>query len=228
MKKENLIAVIGDIHGCFYTLQKLFESIKNECTQVFTVGDLIDRGPYSKEVVQFCIDNNLMPVRGNHEDMLINAIGNSSDIPAKREQNIDLYFSNRGDKTQKSYINSRDKKDFDVFKKEMQSNGHLKWIKNLPLKYESKVLVITHAGIIEDGDEQSILWNRDIPKRLNKLQIFGHTSIKEVDYVGEYFVNIDTACVYGNKLTALILEKSTAKFIDIVQEELNSLDKVLI
>lgn len=228
MKKENLIAVIGDIHGCYYTLQRLFENIQNECTQVFTVGDLIDRGSYSKEVVQFCIDNNFMPVRGNHEDMLINAIGNTSDISAKREQDIDLYFSNRGDKTQKSYINSGDKKDFDIFKKEMKSNGHLRWIKNLPLKYESKVLVITHAGIIEGGDEQSILWNRDIPKRLKKLQVFGHTSIKEVDYVEEYFVNIDTACVYGNKLSALILEKSTAKIIDIVQEKLNSQDKVLV
>ena len=62
---------------------------------------------------------------------------------------------------------------------------------------------------------------------LRNLQIFGHTSIEEVDYVEEYFVNIDTACVYGNKLSALILEKSTAKIIDIVQEELNSQDKLL-
>ena len=228
MKKESLVAVIGDIHGCYYTLINLFEKIKNECSQVFTVGDLIDRGHYSKEVVQFCIDNNIMPVRGNHEDMLINAIENSSENYAKKEQDIDLYFYNGGDKTQKSYINSREKKDFDVLEKELQMNGHLKWIKSLPLKYESKVLVISHAGIIEGGDEQTILWNRDIPTRLDKLQIFGHTSIEEVDCVEEYFVNIDTACVYGNKLTALILEKSTAKIIKIVQEELNFQDKVLI
>ncbi|MBL7128637.1 MAG: serine/threonine protein phosphatase [Ignavibacteria bacterium] len=227
MKKESRVAVIGDIHGCYYTLLNLFERIKDECSQVFTVGDLIDRGHYSKEVVQFCIDNNIMSVRGNHEDMLINAIGNSGNISAKRQQDIDLYFYNGGDKTQKSYINSRYKKDFDILKRELQSNGHLKWIKSLPLKYESKVLVISHAGIIECGDEHTILWNRDIPTRLNKLQIFGHTHLDEVDYVEEYFVNIDTACVYGNKLSALILEKSTAKIIDIVQEELNSQDKLL-
>ncbi|MFC2093657.1 metallophosphoesterase family protein [Bacteroidota bacterium] len=227
MKKESRVAVIGDIHGCYYTLLNLFERIKDECTQVFTVGDLIDRGHYSKEVVQFCIDNNIMPVRGNHEDMLINAIGNSGNISAKREQDIDLYFYNGGNKTQKSYINSKHKKDFDVFKKELKSNGHLNWIKSLPLKYESKVLVISHAGIIEGGDEQTILWNRNIPSRLKKLQIFGHTHLDEVDYIEEYFVNIDTACVYGNKLSALILEKSTAKIIDIEQEELNSQDKLL-
>ena len=128
MKKESRVAVIGDIHGCYYTLLNLFERIKDECTQVFTVGDLIDRGHYSKEVVQFCIDNNIMPVRGNHEDMLINAIGNSGNISAKREQDIDLYFYNGGNKTQKSYINSKHKKDIDVFKKE------LKHRKNHPLR----------------------------------------------------------------------------------------------
>ena len=228
MKKENLVAVIGDIHGCYYTLLNLFERIKDDCSQVFTVGDLIDRGHYSKDVVQFCIDNNIMPVRGNHEDMLINAIGNSWGNSAKREQDIDLYFHNGGNITQKSYINSKYKKDFDDFEKELRSNGHLKWIKSLPLKYESKVLEISHAGIVEGGDEQTILWNRDSPTRLNKLQIFGHTSIEEVDYIEDYFVNIDTACIYGNKLSALILEKSTAKIIDIVEEELNSRDKVLI
>jgi hypothetical protein len=45
---------------------------------IYTVGDLIDRGLDSKSVIQFCIDNNIKPVMGNREDMLIRAIRKSN------------------------------------------------------------------------------------------------------------------------------------------------------
>jgi len=225
MEQEKTIAIIGDVHGCLYTLKSLFENIKDRCTKIFSVGDLIDRGPYSKEVVQFCIDNNIMPVRGNHEDMLLKAIENTSGNFWNRSKDIDLYFYNGGDKAQKSYINSRSQNDFDIFKKELESNGHLEWIKSFPLRYESKVLVISHAGIIDGGDDYSIFWNRDVPAKLDKIQIFGHTSIEDIDYFEDHYVNIDTSCVYGNKLSALLIDKSTSKIVDIVQEELNLKDR---
>lgn len=226
MEQEKIIAVLGDIHGCLHTLNSLFEKIKDRCEEIFSVGDLIDRGPYSKEVVQFCIDNNVMPVRGNHEDMLLKAIENSDENLWNTSKEIDLYFYNGGDKAQKSYIGSKSRNDFNNFKKELESNGHLEWIKSFPLKYESKVLVISHAGIIEGGDDISILWNRDVPAKLDKIQIFGHTPIENVDYIEDHYVNIDTACVYGNKLSAILIEKSTAKIIDIVQEELKPNDRI--
>jgi serine/threonine protein phosphatase 1 len=228
MEQENIIAVVGDIHGCLHTLTNLFNNIKDRCVEIFSVGDLLDRGPYSKEVIEFCMKNKIMPVRGNHEDMLINAAENSSNSVWNNKQDINLYFYNGGDKTQKSYINSKSQKDFDILKKELESHGHLEWIKSFPLRFESKVLVISHAGIIEGGDDQTILWNRDIPAKLDKLQIFGHTPLEEIDYVEGYFVNIDTACVYGNKLSAILLEKSTAKVVDIIQEEINHRDKVTV
>ena len=50
-----MVAVIGDIHGCFHTLKKLYALIlkKYPDIPVCAVGDLVDRGKYSYEVVEF-------------------------------------------------------------------------------------------------------------------------------------------------------------------------------
>ncbi|MCZ7612088.1 MAG: metallophosphoesterase [Ignavibacteriaceae bacterium] len=50
-----MVAVIGDIHGCFHTLRKLYDLIltKYPDIPVCAVGDLVDRGKFSYEVVEF-------------------------------------------------------------------------------------------------------------------------------------------------------------------------------
>ena len=50
-----MIAVIGDIHGCYYTLKELYYKIKNSypSAEIFSVGDLLDRGHYCLETVEF-------------------------------------------------------------------------------------------------------------------------------------------------------------------------------
>lgn len=49
MKK---IACISDVHGCYHTLMALLMQIPSEYEIVF-LGDLVDRGPRSKQVVDF-------------------------------------------------------------------------------------------------------------------------------------------------------------------------------
>ena len=69
---------IGDIHGCSNTLKGLLEEkirIRAE-DQIIFVGDYIDRGPDSKGVLDYVIGlrekvSNLVFIRGNHEEMLI-------------------------------------------------------------------------------------------------------------------------------------------------------------
>ena len=55
-----MIAVIGDIHGCYLTLVELYEQIlkKYPDIKVYSVGDLVDRGNKSFEVMEFIIENN--------------------------------------------------------------------------------------------------------------------------------------------------------------------------
>jgi serine/threonine protein phosphatase 1 len=62
--------IIGDIHGCFSRVEKVLELIKfnSEVDRLFSVGDLIDRGPESERVVEWLDKPWFHAVRGNHED----------------------------------------------------------------------------------------------------------------------------------------------------------------
>lgn len=66
--------VVGDIHGRYETFLSLLEEIdyNEETDMIYSVGDLIDRGPKSVEVVKFFQQPNTWAVLGNHEQMVIN------------------------------------------------------------------------------------------------------------------------------------------------------------
>lgn len=222
---ENIIAVIGDIHGCINTLKKLYESILKYDCKVYSVGDLIDRGNFSKEVVQFCIDENIHPVRGNHEQMLLDAIANYRNFIKEGENGysqldlcgeLDTFYINKGYKTQISYTGTSDRKNFYKLEEKLIELGHLEFLKKLPIKIEFENIVITHAGIIEGMPEINMLWNREIPDKIGKLQVFGHTPHSNVATDGKNCVNVDTGCVYGEKLTAAIIDLNTAEIKDII------------
>jgi serine/threonine protein phosphatase 1 len=72
--------VIPDIHGCGLTFSRLLERVigLQRSDTLFLLGDTIDRGPRSREVLDTIRDLQLggydvRPVRGNHEEMLINS-----------------------------------------------------------------------------------------------------------------------------------------------------------
>ena len=58
--------IIGDVHGEFDSLKALKDKLPQNANLVF-VGDLVDRGKKSKEVIDFVKDNNYLCVLGNHE-----------------------------------------------------------------------------------------------------------------------------------------------------------------
>lgn len=69
---------IGDIHGCYRSLAALEAHVKiSSKDRLITLGDYVDRGPDSKSVIQWLIDRdadgNLIPLRGNHEVMMLAA-----------------------------------------------------------------------------------------------------------------------------------------------------------
>jgi serine/threonine protein phosphatase 1 len=64
------IYLIGDVHGCYDTLIALIAQLPENAKIIFC-GDLIDRGPKSKQVINFVRENGHYCVMGNHEDMMI-------------------------------------------------------------------------------------------------------------------------------------------------------------
>jgi serine/threonine protein phosphatase 1 len=204
--------IIGDIHGCLDNLNNLLNKIFSNITETDTIiflGDYIDRGPSSYDVIELLIDlskkYNTVFLKGNHEDMLLKYISGILDF-----QN---YFDNGGMATLRSY---REKHGSSVIPPE-----HELFYGNLLQYYEAKDFIAVHAGLnpkINNIAEQSsyeMLWIRQefyrSSRKWEKTIIFGHTpcSILHGENKNVYFnesnniIGIDTGACYGGLLTCL-------------------------
>ena len=72
--------VVGDLHGMFHTLEALMETVKFDTStdRLFSVGDLVDRGPESKRVVEFLNQPWFFAIQGNHEQLLLQSEASES------------------------------------------------------------------------------------------------------------------------------------------------------
>lgn len=75
--------MVGDIHGHFKLLTAALNKLdfNTELDRIFSVGDLIDRGPDSIDILNWLEKPWFHAVRGNHEQMLIDCISGHGDIP---------------------------------------------------------------------------------------------------------------------------------------------------
>ncbi len=213
-----MVAVIGDIHGCFNTLKKLVGEIRNKYPGIllYCVGDLVDRGNFSYEVIEYVIAENIKFTPGNHDYMFYYFVHE----PFSGMGTAWLY--NGYESTMQSYNDRYEK-----------INEHLEIIKNAPLYFNLEDCFICHAGIsaflkrklptnilgdIEKFDkvivdeletDEGILWTRNKLLDLGKLQIVGHTRKNEVEHNKDNnTAYIDTSVYTRNKLTAIIVQKS--------------------
>lgn len=227
-----MVAVIGDIHGCLNTLQNLVLNIhRNYPTiEIYCVGDLIDRGNFSYEVVEFVNSEKIKFTPGNHDLMMYYFIKHPTNEIGRP------WPHNGYEPTLISYN--------DHFEK---LNAHLDFIINSPLYYNLNDCFISHAGIsrhmknqlpknfAEDLDsleqtvkanlnkEEGILWTRDTLLNIGKLQVVGHTIKKEIIHSEKTnALYIDTGAFLGNKLSAVIVQNNNV--IEILEEKTNKED----
>lgn len=212
--------VIGDVHGEFDSLRLLVNKLPQNSTLIF-VGDLVDKGKKSKEVIEFIRKNNFSCVLGNHEEMMIDYCENFiSKYPNIHYMDtIALWIRNGGKETLLSYsLIEIDKHDGKLLIVENEENfrqlvDDIKWLKTLPLyieldkKKKDKPIVISHAPLADvwhlkgDKNKQNTfreyaLWNRKNPKEdVPIFNIFGHTIIQKID-ISKHYINVDTGCYY--------------------------------
>lgn len=69
---ERVCAIFGDVHGEADLLRELIRKIKEKYpeAELYSVGDLIDRGPKSREVLEVCIQEKIQAIIGNHDQYL--------------------------------------------------------------------------------------------------------------------------------------------------------------
>jgi serine/threonine protein phosphatase 1 len=163
--------IIGDVHGHFDSLVRLLDTIApGSDDQVYFLGDLIDRGPDSAKVVEFAIKSGYFCLRGNHEQMLLDVLGNGQQISSQIFQN---WLYSGGHATLASY-------DRNI------PQDHIDWIKSLPLYLDLGNIWLVHAGVhprltLEEQTADQFCWIRDEflsmtqPYFKDKLIIVGHT-----------------------------------------------------
>lgn len=210
MKSLENIFIIGDVHGCYHTLMKLVAQLPQGAKLIF-VGDLCDRGYYTKEVIEFIIQNNHASILGNHDFYMIEHMLECM-AGAKVRWNEESYMG--GHATLASYGG-----DYELV------HRHLAFLKSLPQYIKLDRYFITHAFCMpyykrrddaskshammvnRPSDEAKWCWDWEEGWReYEVLNIFGHDSKDEV-VAGENFIGIDTGCVYGGRLTALQLHE---------------------
>jgi len=203
--------IIGDIHGYLDRLENLIAKLgplTGDDDMLIFLGDYIDRGPCSYEVIEFVMSLSMkyqvIFLRGNHEDMLMKYLAGLD-----REG---LYLYNGGGATIRSY--KRHMGDF------ILPESHMEFYNNLRSYYEGEDFIAVHGGLdpgvdsMELQDEHELIWIREefilADKRWDKTIIFGHTPTQFITgesavYVDESrnIIGIDTGVIFGKQLSCI-------------------------
>jgi len=178
--------------------------IDMDTDRLLFIGDYVDRGPSSYEVVEYLVNLRrrfpaVVFLRGNHEDMLLNYLSGEDRL---------TFLMNGGRLTLEDYLNHA----------RGTGNGpippeHRQFFDQLRLYHETDDYIFVHAGLqpkvpLEKQDPRDLVWIRqkfiysdyDFGKRV----IFGHTPFNE-PFVAANKIGIDTGAVYGNRLTCVKL-----------------------
>ncbi len=198
--KQNRLFAIGDIHGCFKPLKKLVEDKigLNKSDTLVLLGDYIDRGKQSKEVIDFIImlrqnGYRIVTLKGNHEDMLLKTYENKA--------NLRLWLYNGGKTTMKS---------FGLHSVKNIPKDYMTFFKNLEYYYSEGNYLFVHAGFDDSAadpfaDKYTMMWEDQDqythPELKNKTIIHGHHAITAGEFderlrTNPQVIDLDTGCVY--------------------------------
>lgn len=197
---------IGDVHGCAHELGDLLDRIGPTASdRVYFVGDLVARGPNSRGVLKLYREVNGKGVIGNHEARILHV----------RQARL---AGERGPPIGPSH------------EAVVQELDDAEWalIASLPLHLDvpEHDVRIVHAGIhpgrpFEDQDAWTLLHIRSVngdgtasdkpgdaswseSYRASPHIVFGHDARRGLQ-LRKHATGLDSACVYGNSLTALVL-----------------------
>jgi diadenosine tetraphosphatase ApaH/serine/threonine PP2A family protein phosphatase len=194
--------VIGDIHGCYDELVSLLEKVAlGSDDRVVAVGDLVVKGWKNREVLDLFIeDRRFSAVLGNHDRALVRYLRGKKDslkdaqekVLAELEENLDRYFL---------------------------------FLQSLPPMIDLGSHLVVHAGVrpgvalakqkVSELTEIRTLGKKNPASRKGvpwydvydgeRVVLFGHWPASEPRR-GPRAIGLDTGCVYGNRLTAYIVE----------------------
>ena len=201
---------IGDVHGCSRELAELLEKVgPGQGDRVVFVGDLVARGPDTAGVLRLMREVGGVSVRGNHEERLLS----SRRARRKGETGPRLGASHA------ALMDTLTEQEWEVLeglplKLDLEEHGvrvvHAGVVPGLPWEAQDPRLVTHLRSIAEDGspsEKHGVLWGTRYEGPLHV--VFGHNARRDVQ-LHPFATGLDTACVYGGKLTGLVLPAKSA------------------
>jgi serine/threonine protein phosphatase 1 len=223
-KNYKRIIAVGDLHGNSQPLKELLSRIQvTDRDLIIFIGDYIDRGPETKLVIEELIrlrsfHPNLIFLKGNHEDMMLGAMGFNAVI-----KDVNTWLYNGGTQTLISYGMNRDeilllsgKKVDDKHNgiiKNLLPRSHVEFLEELIPFAETEHFFFCHAGVnpgntLLEGKQIlfDLLWMRDHiysdEFAWDKTVVCGHTPLRDV-LIKEKLICIDTGLYCYGTLSAI-------------------------
>lgn len=196
------IYAFTDVHGNYEIMVAAIDFIKeiDSSARIIGLGDYIDRGPKSKEVVSYLIDSGIECLRGNHEDMMITAVENNLE---KTHPIVRMWLNNGGTDAVKSYKNH-----YDLMRE------HAKWMASLPVKIETEHNFFVHAGInpyksLSEQTDNEMMWVRNLfltyREPHEKHIVHGHTPNEGIEILSNR-TNLDIGTPWSGVMAIGVFE----------------------
>jgi serine/threonine protein phosphatase 1 len=223
------IYAIGDIHGRADLLRTLLVKVDADrksrpverAIAVF-LGDYIDRGPCSKDVLDVLLDYRAnfetVFLKGNHEKFAVDFLQNASVLETWRScGGIETLLSYGLKPHFSSSVDERLKLSRELA--ERMPAEHLSFLTSLQLYFQCGGFLFVHAGIrpkvrLRDQQEKDLLWIRDefleYEKPFELFVVHGHTPV-HAPVMRSNRLNIDTGAFATGCLTCVAIEGSTVR-----------------
>ena len=225
------IYAVGDVHGRADLLHQLFARIDADLAAYpvdraiqILLGDYIDRGPYSRQVLDMLIDrsrsHSLVCLKGNHETYLTEFIRNPAVLPAWKQYG--------GFETLISYgvrptmnVDERQQAELASAFDRALPESHRQFLSGLPASFTCGDFFFVHAGVrpgipLAKQQEDDLLWIREDfllhEENYEKVIVHGHTPVTLPD-IHPNRINIDTGAFATGQLTCLRIQRDDLVFI---------------
>lgn len=205
--------IVGDVHGCLDELRDLLRACRRTAAdRVILVGDLVAKGPDSQGVVQLAREESLLAVLGNHDAKVL-SLGGAAVPPDAGKAD---HASPAGGRKHEAVARTLGAADWSYLNAlplclPVPEHGvivvHGGLVAGVPLEQQRRDLMLNMRSVTPDGSpskrvEAGVPWASVWPGPAHV--VFGHDAVRALQQ-HPFATGLDTGCVYGRALTALIL-----------------------